>query len=288
MDIYNIDGTLFKSVSLSKDAVHEQELMKSNFIRLTWNDRVIETIPVGSYILVDGVKYMLLEDYAPKQNRHRSFTYTPEFQHPVMWLSKIPFWQEIADPSDPTKKVRRYDWSYANFPQTIANYLASFIQGLGMEDLNDTEKEWTALVDERIQMTGVCAFSSVDVLSACSVIANTFDCQFNIDFEAKQIRFGNFEAKTQGIEGFSLKFEDLGYQEPVLKSGRNVGVASVTETKEEYHNAYLVQGSTRNLSKTSDSGDPVQVTERLTLLPEVFPKIIKPLKPALQKSKTVK
>lgn len=265
MDIYNIDGTLFKSVSLAKDAVHEQELMKSNFIRLTWNDRASETIPVGSFIVYEGVRYMLLEDYTPKQNRHRSFTYTPEFQHPVIWLSKIPFWQEIADPSDPTKTVRRYDWSYANYPQTISNYLASFIQGLGIEDLNDTEKEWTALVDERIQMTGVCAFSSVDVLSACSVIANTFDCQFNIDFEAKQIRFGNPD------EHFSLRFDGTGYEAPVLKSGQNVGVASVTETKEEYHNAYLVQGSTRNLSKKSDSGDPVQVTERLTLLPDANP-----------------
>lgn len=265
MDIYNIDGTLFKSVSLAKDAVHEQELMKSNFIRLTWNDRASETIPVGSFIVYEGVRYMLLEDYTPKQNRHRSFTYTPEFQHPVIWLSKIPFWQEIAEPSDPTKTVRRYDWSYANYPQTISNYLASFIQGLGIEDLNDTEKEWTALVDERIQMTGVCAFSSVDVFSACSVIANTFDCQFNIDFEAKQIRFGNPD------EHFSLRFDGTGYEAPVLKSGQNVGVASVTETKEEYHNAYLVQGSTRNLSKTSDSGDPVQVTERLTLLPDTNP-----------------
>ena len=265
MEIYSIDGTLLKSVSLTKDAVHEQELMKSNFIRLAWNDRTLYPLPVGSYIIVDGVRYMLLEDYTPKQNRHRSFTYTPEFQHPLMWLGKIPFWHDIADPYDPSRTIRKYDWTYANYPQTIANYLANFVEELGIDDLNDHERPWTALVDSRLKVTGSCSFNSLDVLSAASVIANTFDCQFNFDFRAKQIRFGNFD------EEFSLTFEEQGYTPVVLKSGENVGVASVTESKEDYHNAYLVQGSTRNLSKVTESGDTVQVTERLTLNPETNP-----------------
>lgn len=250
------DGSTI-NVPILKDAVHEQELMKSNFIRLSWNDRSLYTIPVGSYIMHDGVKYMLLDPYTPKKNRHKSFTYTPEFQHPIIWLGRIPFWKGTPDPNNPDDrwkdKDKRYDWSYANYPATIAKALTDFINGLNLSDIGIT---WEAMVDGTLPTTGVVPFNSVDILSAAASIASIFKCQYNFDFEKKKFYLGNFKSGS-----FSLSGED-----PVtLKSGDNVGVASVTESKEDYHNAYFVQGSTRNLSKVSTNGDYVQVTNRLTL-----------------------
>ena len=260
IEIYNIDNTLLRSVVLTKEAVHEQELMKSNFIRLAWNDRTLYTLPVGAYIIVDGVKYMLLDPYTPKNTRHREFRYEPEFQHPTMWLTRLPFYAQ--------QDGKKYDFTYANYPSTIANYLCDVINDLNIDYLNSkwdaNERRlkpvtWDAVVDSSLQVTGVCSFNSVDLFSAAGVIANTFDCQFNFDYESCQLRVGN------PSDDFSLKFEQIGYQPILLKSGVNTGVASVSESKEDFHNAFYVQGSTRNLSKVSDSGMAVQVTERLTL-----------------------
>ena len=255
--IYDKDGNT-KNVPLTKEAVHEQELMKSNFIRLSWNDRSLYTIPVGSYIMHEGVKYMLLDPYTPKQNRHKSFTYTPEFQHPIMWLGRIPFYTTVNDPTT-EEDVKKYDWTYANYPRTIIDYLKEFVNE--KVALSDIGTNWQIEVDPNLPTTGVVSFNSLDVLSAAAAIANAFDCQYNFDFQSKYIRFGNFKDG-----GFALSSA-----EPVvLKSGENIGVASVSESKEDYHNAYFVQGSTRNLSKLTDNGEFVQVVNRLTLNPSDF------------------
>ena len=99
ISIYEIDGTLLLSPILTKDAEHEEELMKSDFISLSWSDVAFYELPVGAYIIpyVDGVKYMLLEPYIPEQKSEGEWKYEPKFHHEKMYASKVTFELPTSD-----------------------------------------------------------------------------------------------------------------------------------------------------------------------------------------------
>ena len=262
MNIYDITGTLLKTVQLKEEAVHERELMKSNFIRLSWNDRSLYRLPVGAYIVHEGVRYMLLDPYTPSKARHLEFNYSPEFQHPTMWPGRLPYYVRQGE-------TKKYDFVASNFPSTLAQHVVDIINEYNIPDLGN---DWTLVYSSDLGVAGTCSFPSVDILSALTEICNVFKCQYNLDFESHTLRLGNFSEWVDGTHlGFSLADEPAGYVPVELKSGENLGVATKTESKEEYHNAYYVQGSNKNQAKVSDNGDLVQVTERLTLDENEYP-----------------
>lgn len=91
--IYDISGAIIAQPVLTSAAEREEKLMKSDFVRLSWNDDEKHTLPAGAYIIPydDGLKYTLLEPYEPAQQNETEWKYEPEFQHPKMYLGKVPF-----------------------------------------------------------------------------------------------------------------------------------------------------------------------------------------------------
>ena len=77
MKIYSKNGQELFDVLITKAAESEQELMKSDFVKLQWNDVHNQEIPVDAYIQPypnyidtmtgEPVKYSLLEPYNPEQ-----------------------------------------------------------------------------------------------------------------------------------------------------------------------------------------------------------------------------
>ncbi len=273
MRIYDIEGTVLAYVHLTKDAVHEEELMKSNFVRLSWEDNIGDELPVGAYIVPfeDGIHYTLFDAYTPERKGENRFLYRPEFQHPVMWLSRIPFLHHQGDTSEGWEDAdKKYDWTYTGSPEMLAgrvveyiNWLASVYDGFGdvfcpINSVTGLREQWTAIVSDGLSPLESVSFQSVDVMSAAASMASTWDCEYHFDFDRRIFYFGNIA-------------HDIGDSTQELKVGREIGTPSVTISKENYHNAYVVLGSTKNLSKESASGGHVQVTERLTLDPEEYP-----------------
>lgn len=266
-----VGNAVWKTVPVTKDAVHEREMMKSNFIRLSWYDTVSEEIPVGAYIEYGGVKFILFDPYQPTGEGNRKFKYTPEFQHPIMWLSRIPF-------TYAPDGVKKYDWVYTGYAGVFATYLVDAINRLSEEDDlfgSLFGRGWTAAVDSSLAATASVSFSSVDILSGASSIAKAFDCEFHFDFENSQFRLGKHGDK------FSMMAETSAYHDSpiVLETGVNVNPPSITRSNESYFNAYAVFGSTKNLYKEAPSGGNVQVTERLTLNEDTYPDSILYLSP---------
>lgn len=259
MNIYNANNEVIASVVLDSNAVHEEELMKGNFVRLSWYESRRRELPVGAYIIPfdDGVRYTLFDPYAPGRERHKKFNYKPEFQHPVMWLGRIPFIHLQGDISSWATATKKYDWTYTGYAGTLAAELVQYINWLsGVYPAfgNIFGTGWTAAVSNDLASTKTCSFASLDILSAVAEMAGQWDCEYHFDFVEKKLRFGTVSYNRDGISTTQL-----------LKSGENVQVASVSESKEGYYNSFVVLGSTKNLSQQNAAGENVQVTERLTL-----------------------
>lgn len=266
INIYNSDGQrIIVNPLITKEAVHEEEMMKSNFVKLSWVESTRRTLPAGSYIipypeLLDAsdnpLKFFLLEPYVPVQETTMRFKYEPQFQHSVMWLSKVPFIHLTGNTTSWESATKNYEWTYYGPAGTIAEEIAVFINRWGERDTDFGAvfgDGWHSLVDENLASVANLSFSANDIISAAVAAANAFDCEFHFDFERKEFRFGKVSYVKDGGEPF------------VLKTGFNVDVANISASKEQYYNRYVVRGGTRNLSKVSESGDNVRVTERLTL-----------------------
>lgn len=256
MNIYNIYEKKILEVLKSKTAKHEEEMMKSNFVQLSWNDTSKKVLEAGTYIVpfADGVKYRLLDNYEPKQKTEASFEYAPEFQHPIMMLGKIPFILTTGDTTSFQTADKETDWVYTGVASTIIQKIVDYINIIGAE-IPDIGTGWFAVIDADIIGSKTCTFSAMDVLSAISECCNQWSCEYYLHYETKALYFGK-----------------VGIGDAVtLKVGENIGIPSVSESKEGYYNAFLVKGSTRNISQRSASGENTSVNKRLTLDPVKYP-----------------
>ena len=256
MDIYNIYEKKILEVLKSKTAKHEEEMMKSNFVQLSWNDTSKKILEAGTYIVpfADGVKYRLLDDYEPKQKTEASFEYAPKFQHPIMMLGKILFILTTGDTTSFQTADKETDWVYTGVASTIIQKIVDYINIIGAE-IPDIGTGWFAVIDADIIGSKTCTFSAMDVLSAISECCNQWSCEYYLHYETKALYFGK-----------------VGIGDAVtLKVGENIGIPLVSESKEGYYNAFLVKGSMRNISQRSTSGENTSVNKRLTLDPVKYP-----------------
>lgn len=241
---------------VTRQAKHEQELMKSDFVQLSWHSNTKTDLEVGSFIVPfdDGVKYRILDPYTPKQEKENHFAYTPQFHHPIMVLDRIPFILATGNTSSFRSADKETDWVYTGTASTILNRFVEYINIIGAE-MPDIGTGWVLIIDGDITGTKTCTFSSVSVMGGISECANQWECEYHFDYENRILYFGKV------IIGDAI----------VLKVGENVGVPSISNTTKQYYNAYIVKGSTRNISQKSSSGGNVSVNKRLTLDPVKYP-----------------
>lgn len=278
IDIFDISGKKIESGEVLSDLLitsscqHVEELMKSNYVQLSWNDAQKYTLPVGSYIVPfpnernpytsqDArypIKYRLFEPYIAEAKHETNYVYEPQFQHPIIWLSYLPLMLVTGNVSNWNDAIKKTTWGYTGTPRQIAAFIVDCINWLSkhLPAFGDVMGDgWTACVDTDLAPTVTVNFESTSIMGGASQIASACDCEFHFDYAQKQFRLG--------IIRYGEEFEMI--------TGVNVGVASVSRTKKDYHNAFLVKGSTRNLSQPTDGGENMQVTERLTLDPTKYP-----------------
>ena len=244
MKIYDVKKIEIADVPVTKNAKHEQELMKSDYIRLEWSQEEYMPLPVGAYIEHEGVKYSLFEQYVP-DNNGGVYQYKPEFQHPMMLLAHTPCLLTTRDSVG--KEIKQTDWTYTGILSTILGRLQGIIYDqLGIMLTFETKFKPTTDVEE----SATCTFSGVDIISAFSEVCNQFGgIEYHIDWYSKTVWFGDIF---------------LG-DEVSLEEGGNVGMASKSTNAKDYANYFIVRGGTRNITNKTASGDNVQSDSRLSI-----------------------
>ena len=259
MVIYDIHNSKILDATLTEGAEHEQELGRSDLVRLSWQSDVKLTLPAGAYIIPfdDGLKYRLLSPYTPTED-DKAFKYTPEFQHPLMWLSRVPF---LYDTTDAEKNpIKQQEWSFDGLTTNALEYACKAIN----EALNiTTEREkFTFTLCGNVDSSVSFSVSSNDILSVLSSIAQGCKnnaCEWHLSWKHKALYFGQISI-------------NLGEEVPILKVHENIQKASVSDSKEPYYNCFYPQGSTKNMSTKALVGTGnVATLARLGLDKSVYP-----------------
>ena len=235
MVIYDIHNNKILDATLTEGAEHEEELGKSNLVRLSWQSDVKVTLPAGAYIIPfdDGLKYRLLSPYTPTED-DKGFKYTPEFQHPLMWLSRVTF---LYDTTDADKNpIKQQEWSYDGLTTNALEYACKAIN----EAFGITEKaqQFTYTLCGNVDASVSFSVSANDILSVLSSIAQGCKnnaCEWHLSWEHKALYFGQISI-------------NLGEEVPTLKAHDNVQTPSISDSKENYYNCFYPQGSTKNMS----------------------------------------
>ena len=259
MIIYDIHNNKILDATLTEGAEHEQELGRSDLVRLSWQSDVKLTLPAGSYIIPfeDGLKYRLLNAYTPTED-DKSFKYTPEFQHPLMWLSRVPF---LYDTTDADKNhIKQQEWSFDGLTTNALEYACKAIN----EALNITteSEKFTFTLCGNVDSSVSFSVSSNDILSVLSSIAQACknnSCEWHLSWKHKALYFGQINT-------------NLGEDVPTLKVHENIQKASISDSKEPYYNCFYPQGSTKNMSTKALVGTGnVATLARLGLDKSVYP-----------------
>ena len=259
MVIYDIHNSKILDATLTEGAEHEQELGRSDLVRLSWQSDVKVTLPAGAYIIPfdDGLKYRLLSPYTPTED-DKGFKYTPEFQHPLMWLSRVPF---LYDTTDADKNpVKQQEWSFEGLTTNALEYACKAInEALG---ITEKAKQFTYTLCGNVDSSVSFSVSSNDILSVLSSIAQgckSNACEWHLSWKHKALYFGQISI-------------NLGEEVPTLKVHENIQKASVSDSKEPYYNCFYPQGSTKNMSTKALVGTGnVATLLRLGLDKSVYP-----------------
>ena len=257
MIIYDHKDNRITKATLTEGAEHEQELGKTNLVRLSWISDVKITLPAGAYIVPfdDGLKYRLLNAYTPTED-DKGFKYTPEFHHPLMWLSRVPFLYDTIDADK--NPIKQQEWSFDGLTTNALEYACKAIN----EALGLTDNKFTYTLCGNVDASVSFSVSSNDILSVLSSIAQACknnNCEWHISWEHRALYFGQISI-------------NLGEDVPTLKVHENIQKASVSDSKEPYYNCFYPQGSTKNMSKKALVGTGnVATLARLGLDKSVYP-----------------
>ena len=247
--IHSIAGEAIATAIVTQEAVIHEELMTSDYVKLSWSSATGETLPAGAYIDYGGERYSLLEPYTPQAESGGEYRYEPEFQSRVMAWGKqvLPLYTYEEDGK--TVKTREMDWDFTGSPADAMYMVEQAIR-------NETGEEWQVELSDSLPATITISSQSGSILSALNEIASECETEWWADKETDTLYLSRCQRG-----------------EPVaLTAGGNVGVPSVTEAKDGYYTRFYVFGSTRNV--TQDSGSAATnsvVNKRLTLDPATYP-----------------
>lgn len=254
IDIYDINGNVIRTEGINIGARHEEELMKSDFIMLPFNDVSYQIFPVGTYIEYNNIQWTLFEPYEPTQKSEAEWEYKPQFQHPKMYLGKVPFIKRTTDSEG--EYYDAIEWSYTGIAPTLLGYFCEAINDALLLIGIDTDFSFSILGE--VKASESITFSHNDILSSLTAAANAFECEWHIDWDEKVLYFGHISYNHSELET------------PVLTVGQNVNIPSTNNDK-GFANCVIVQGGTRNMTRRVASGEHVSTNLRLTLNKTEFP-----------------
>lgn len=259
IDIKDIQGNILLSVPITEECERVEELMKSDYVQLSWNSDSRKELPVGSYIEYNGEKLSLLEPYKPEQKDELEFTYKPQFQSRIMAWGKVPFFFYTYN-TDETILSKEPDWTLTDNP---ANFMSAICDAIKQE----TGEEWTYTVDASLDASASLSFQTTDIYSALGNIANAFETEWWADKENNILHLEKAE-KGNAV---------------TLEVGVNIKTPSVTNNKSGYYTRFYAFGSTRNISQDYTGANVNNiVNKRLTLDPAKHPNGYKDIRDDLQ------
>ena len=250
IEIYGLSGDVIGFALITEEAICHEELMTSDYVQLFWSDNKITCLPAGSYIIYNNERYSLLEPYNPLRENEAEYRYTPQFHSRIMKWDKIPVPLYTYESDGTTVKGREMDWEFTGSPADAMYMVMQAIR-------NETGENWTIQLSDCIPATITISSQSNSIFSLLTSIANECKTEWWADKSTNVLYLSQCKKGT----------------ELTLKVGDNVGVPTVTQSKDGYYTRFYVFGSTRNITQDYQGGQATNhiVNKRLTLDPIKYP-----------------
>lgn len=243
IQIYSSSATPLILAPITSSSRYEQELMKTDRIHLEWDAVDNLPIPLGSYVLYQGTRYILTKPYHPESKDMGRYTYKVDFDHELMTLAKIPFL--LYTPQEDGTTQVECDWNYTGDVDTLATELKKSLNSA----LNAS---YNIIVDESIKTAVSLSFSNKDILSALNEICSNIECEWW------------YEGSTIKIAPKCIN-EGGGSSVLSLVAGEHVDYPSSND-KAEFFNRFYVFGGTRNIPQDYQGAQASTIiNKRLTL-----------------------
>ena len=255
IDVMSISGELLFSVPILKDAVVREELMTSDYIRLSWSSDKGDVLPIGAYIIYREEKYALMNPYTPSRVSEGEYKYTPQFNSRIVrWQKTIaPIYTYEADGA--TVKSKELDWTFTGTPDNAMYIVKQAIY-------NETGEVWSYSLGDDLPETITVSSQSSSIWSLLSDIAEQCETEWWAE---------------KGINWLHLS--RCSYGTPVnLEVGRNVKVPSSVNSSSECFTRFYAFGSSRNITQEDRITNGSIVNKRLSLDPEKYPQGYKDIK----------
>ena len=235
---------------ITEEALFHEELMTSDYVMLSWNSDSGMALPLGSYIIYNGEKYSLLEEYNPERTDEYEYRFSPQFHSRIMGWQKQPVPLYTYGEDGITVTGREFDWEFTGSP-TDAMYMVQ--QAIK----NETGETWSVQLADSLPATISVSSQSDSIFSLLSQIADACKTEWWVD---------------KSTNTLFLSFCQHG--SPVsLSVGVNIKAPSVTSGNKEYFTRFYAFGSTRNITQDNEAGQATNhiVNKRLTLDPAKYP-----------------
>ena len=248
--IHSLDGKVLLSVLITEEALFHEELMTSDYVMLSWNSDIGMALLLGSYIIYNGEKYSLLEEYNPERTDEYEYRFSPQFHSRIMGWQKQPVPLYTYGEDGITVTGREFDWEFTGSP-TDAMYIVQ--QAIK----NETGETWSVQLADSLPATISVSSQSDSIFSLLSQIADACKTEWWAD---------------KSTNTLFLSFCQHG--SPVsLSVGVNIKAPTVTSGNKEYFTRFYAFGSTRNITQDNEGGQATNhiVNKRLTLDPAKYP-----------------
>lgn len=231
--IFSPGGGALGIFPLLEAAVRKTELMGADTVTLQWDDECADdedalSLPLGSYIVVDGVKFRLIAPYSPQQSNELAWHYEPVFHSPASALTTKPFFFYMED-------LCETDFN-------INGEFKEFTDALAKAILKSTGETWEVSAPADLGTRSV-SFSQQTIFGAVGDIADAFGCEW-----------------TAGEAGISFVKDATSEDARTLTVGEDITAPSPSNTEADYFNRYYAFGSTRNIVRSDYSSLNASVT----------------------------
>lgn len=239
--VYDENDTPIMIVKISEQCRRTREIMKGDYIRLSWESDEFRRLGTGCHIYYGTAEldksnpaFYLLNPYEPTRKAEECYTYEPEFHAREDLWRKYPACIYTYGATRDEIKGRELEWSFLGTPQDALSVVEQSV-------LNETGWRLEPSVIGSVKEKGSSAIDlqaqSMSIYDMLGQIAEILDTEWRYDTEQNAIILGEHRLDTDH------------YPVITLKVGVDCDNPQVNQANEDYFNRFYIYGSDKNIQQ---------------------------------------
>lgn len=218
LTIYNAWDEPKMQLDIPNDFKQANELMSEHYVQFSFPLTIKYDFVRADYIDYNGIRYAIRTDCQPTENGFQDYRYEPKFEAPEMFWQDFICWYIYQG-------LKEAEW-------TLMEHAGTFLQ-IGCDNINAyTGETWTVGVVEPTDMQNL-TFSSQNVFDFLTDVAEAFNCEWYLDYEAKTINLVYSYSKGEPME--------------LRREIELIDIKRSNENSDEYCTRMYAFGGTRNI-----------------------------------------